>query len=382
MRNRAGTLTPRLNGEAQYTFFVPTPLQKVALRKMDSSFLALAARTSHKLGVLDALSSRIPDIDLFISMYIRKESLLSSQIEGTQATLDDILDPAAEKNSNLNIAEVLNYIRAVHYAVKRLNGIPLCCRLLRETHEILLRGGRGSHKEPGEFRRSQNWLGPAGSTIKTAAYIPPAPEEMTAALGELEKFINSNEPEMDPLIKAGLIHYQFETIHPFLDGNGRIGRLLITLFLCNEGILTRPALYISHYLKLNRVEYFDRLAEVRRKGNYEQWLRFFITALHETADDALGTLDELSKLREKCRAKIEKLGKKAGKCRVLFDYLERSPIIDIGKTAGELKLSYNTVAKAASLLCGSGILRPARNVKRNRTFVYTKYLEILRRGTG
>ena len=379
--NKAGTFRINLTGEAQYKSFVPTPLLGNKLVEVDDELLSLLTKTNHILGFLDGTASRLPNIDQLISMYIRKEALLSSQIEGTQATLDDILDPSAEENQNLNVTEVLNYIRAANYAVSRRLELPLCNRLLLEIHEVLLEGIRGSEKNPGEFRRSQNWIGPGGSTIKTAVYIPPSPDDMSTALSDLEKFINEDD-NIDFIIKAALIHYQFETIHPFLDGNGRVGRLLITLFLMECKIITRPALYISYFLKMNRIEYYDRLMEVRYKGNYEQWVKFFTKAVLLSAEDALETIYKLLALREKNTVKIEKLGKFSKNAQVLCDYLEQSPIIDIGKTAKALSLSYNTVAKSALLLTELGILVQTTQKKRGRVFAYEEYLSVLREGTG
>jgi Fic family protein len=341
------------------------------------------------LGVLDVLSSRIPDIDLFIAQYVRKEALLSSQIEGTQATLDDILNPEAEQNRNLDVSEVVNYIRALHFALDRMKELPLCCRLFRETHGILLAGRRGGGKAPGEFRRTQNWLGPAGSVINTARYVPPAPEDMAPALDELEGFINAKDDGMslnaDPLVRAALIHYQFETIHPFLDGNGRIGRLLIILYLMEKELLSKPVLYISYFLKLNRGEYYERLSRVRARGDYEQWIDFFIRAVHDTAVDAIETIDALMTLRDRNAAKIETLGRSAKAAQKLYTYIEQNPILDIGKTAAALGLSFNTVTKAVENLMTLGILRQTgkdgRAAARNRTFACEEYLEILRKGT-
>lgn len=217
---------------------------------MDEEIIFLLVKANRTLGILDALSSRIPNINLFVSMYVRKEALLSSQIEGTQATLDDILDPELENNTNSNVADVINYIKAVWYATNRLQELPLCNRLLREIHKVLLEDMRGGEKNPGEFRYSQNWIRSQGSTLKNATYIPPNPDDMEIAMSDLEKFINC-EDDLDALIKIALIHYQFETIHPFLDGNGRIGRLLITLFLREKQLLNYPTLYISYFLKRN-----------------------------------------------------------------------------------------------------------------------------------
>jgi len=381
MGNRAGQTVTQLSGELKYQSFLPTPLQDVKLEDMGGEFQALLANTSRLIGRLDGISSSIPDIDLFISMYVRKEALLSSQIEGTQATLDDILDPEAEENQNVNVSEVLNYIKAADYAIERMKELPLCLRLLKETHDILLSGIRGSEKNPGEFRRSQNWIGPAGSTLKTASFIPPSVDDMNVALGELEKYINLDESAPDTLIRAALIHYQFETIHPFLDGNGRIGRLLIILYLIQKQILQKPILYISYFLKLNRLDYYERLTMVRNSGNYEQWVKFFIQALYQTVDDALITIEILIALREKNRNKIAGLGRSAKSARRVYDYIEKSPIIDIGKTSNELQLPFTTVSRAVDHLCQLGILQLTETVKRNRCFAYEEYLAILRKDT-
>jgi Fic family protein len=241
-------------------------------------------------------------------------------------------------------------------------------------------GVRGHEKQPGEFRHSQNWIGAAGSSLKTARYIPPSPEEMTKAMSDLEKYINSQD-KLDLLIRAALIHYQFETIHPFLDGNGRMGRLLITLFLMKEKVLSTPVLYISYYLKKNRVEYYDRMTEVRTKGNYEQWIKFFLQALLESADDAIVTIDKLSILHENNKLIIDRMGRKGKNVSLVFNYLETNPIIDIGKTSEALNIAFNTTASAVAHLIEAGILVQTSNANRNRTFAYEAYLNVLRKGT-
>ena len=360
---------------------MPTPLQEVKLEDMGGEFLSLLSKTSRLIGRIDGVSSSIPDIDLFISMYVRKEALLSSQIEGTQATLDDILDPEADENQNMHVSEVLNYIKAADYAMERMKELPLCVRLLKEAHKILLTDIRGNEKNPGEFRRSQNWIGPVGSTIKTARFIPPTVGDMDAAMGELEKYINADDPAPDVLIRAALIHYQFETIHPFLDGNGRIGRLLIILYLIQKQVLSKPVLYISYFLKLNRTEYFDRLSLTRNNGNYEQWVNFFIQALYQTADDAIDAIEKLIALRERNLKIIMQLGRSAKSARLLYGYIERSPIIDIRKTSSALYLPFTTVSRAVEKLCQLNILRLTESVKRNRCFAYQDYLDILRKDT-
>ena len=380
MINRAGREKHNMSGEAAYTSFVPAPLPPKPPLELDTDTLTVLVRANRQLAALEGIAARIPNMPLFVSMYVRKEALMSSQIEGTQATLEDVLDPLLEANTNCNVADVVNYIKATDYAVKRLDTLPLCNRLLRETHAVLMEGVRGQEKYPGEFRRSQNWIGGQGSSLKTARYIPPSPEDMEIAMSDLEKYINADDGQ-DDLIRAALIHYQFETIHPFLDGNGRIGRLLITLYLMERRLLTSPALYISYFLKRNRVEYYDRMSEVRRSGNYEQWVRFFLKAVEECAKDAIETIDKLNALHEKDSATVSVMGRAAKNAALVFAYLEANPIIDIGKTAQALGLSFNTVSAAVKRLAEAGILTQTEAANRNRTFAYEAYLEILRNGT-
>ena len=380
MSNRAGHYETQGVGELAYKAFVPAPLPPSPPIEIDEELGALLADASRQLAVLETLSAKIPGMGLFVSMYVRKEALMSSQIEGTQATLEDILDPLIEDNANRDAAEVVNYVKAAEFAIKRLEELPLCSRLLRETHAVLMSGVRGGEVCPGEFRRSQNWIGGAGSTIKTAAYIPPAPNDMEEAMGSLEKYMNAQDGAA-PLVRAALIHYQFETIHPFLDGNGRIGRLLITLYLMEEKALSSPALYISYFLKKNRVEYYDRMTEVRKKGNYEQWVKFFLRAALESAKDAATAIGKLALLHEKNARAVSSMGRAAKNAMRVFCYLEANPIIDIGKTADALGLSFNTVASAVRRLMDAGILAPAKRAERGRTFAYEEYLAILRRGT-
>ena len=380
MRNRAGRFRTNLSGEAAYQSFVPAPLPPVPEVAMNEDMVKALVDANKSLASLESISSRIPNIELFVSMYVRKEALMSSQIEGTQATLEDVLDPMIESNTNRNVADVVNYIKATEYAINRLQTLPLCNRLIRETHAVLMENVRGQEKNPGEFRHSQNWIGGMGSTLKNARYIPPNPEDMETAMFDLEKYMNS-EDRLDTLIRAALIHYQFETIHPFLDGNGRVGRLLITLFLMEHKVLTTPALYISYYLKKNRVEYYDRMTEVRNKGNYEQWILFFLTALLESSQDAIDTIDKMTELHNKNVRVISEMGRAKVNTRRLFDYLESNPIIDIRKTSDALDLSFNTVSTAVKRLVDAGILIQIENARRNRTFAYEEYLDILREGT-
>jgi len=378
--NRAGEYKSNMSGELRYESFVPQPLPPDPPIEIDGEMVRLLSKANRSVGILEVISNQVPDVDLFVSMYVRKEALLSSQIEGTQATLDDILDPNLEENVNQNVADVINYIKASQHAVARLAELPICSRLLLETHAILMSGLRGDDKYPGEFRRSQNWIGPAGSTLKTARYIPPTPDDMLDAMSDLEKYIHRDH-DLDALIKIALIHYQFETIHPFLDGNGRLGRLLIALYLKEQKLLSHDTLYISYFLKRNRIEYYDRLNEVRQKGNYEQWVKFFLQAVDESALDALATIEQLVVLHQKNINLVLKTGKAAKSILKVFQYLERNPIIDINKTRVAFNLSFNTVSNAINVLQDIGILRLTENIRRNRVFAYEAYLRILRKGT-
>ena len=381
MTNRAGTFVSNLSGEMAYESFRPAPLPPNPPIEVSGELLTKLIDANKKIATLEGLSSRIPNMELFISMYVRKEALLSSQIEGTQCTLEDILNPMIEDNTNRDVSDVVNYIRATEFALDRLKTLPLCNRLIKETHAVLLESVRGQEKNPGEFRYSQNWIGGQGSTLKNARYIPPNPEDMLTAMSDLEKYINSDNP-LDPLIQAALIHYQFETTHPFLDGNGCVGRLLITLFLMEKGILSTPALYISYYLKMNRIEYYDRMTQVRRTGDYEQWISFFLQAFADSAEDAIHTIDRLTALHDKSTKLFDSLTKRQ-RTSVLkvFSYLESNPIIDIQKTATTLEMSYNTVSKVVSILIEDGILKQTDKSGKAKIYSYTEYLDILRKDT-
>ena len=381
MNNRAGCFITNLSGEMAYQSFRPNPLPPEPPIEMSNEMIAKLVDANRKLATLDGLSSRIPNMDLFVSMYVRKEALLSSQIEGTQCTLDDILNPFAEENTNLNVSDVVNYIRAEEFAINRLQTLPLCNRLIKETHAVLMEGVRGQEKNPGEFRYSQNWIGGQGSTLRNARYIPPNPEDMINAMSDLEKYMNG-EDSLDPLIQAALIHYQFETTHPFLDGNGQVGRLLITLFLMEKKILSTPSLYISYFLKMNRIEYYDRMTQVRKTGDYEQWILFFLQALSDSAEDAIQTIDELTKIHNRNAQKFENMTKRQQANAMNFlIYLEKNPIIDIQKTAAALNLSYNTVAKSVALFVDNGILQQTEKSGRSKIYSYVDYLAVLRKDT-
>lgn len=378
--NRAGKFVDNLTGEATYQSFKPNPLPPVPEILLDEEIVKLVVDANRQLAKLDIASQLISNADLFITMYVRKEALISSQIEGTQCTLDDVLDPEVDMNANLDVSDVVNYVKATQYAIQRLENLPLCCRLMKEVHEKLMEGVRGQDKTPGEFRHSQNWIGPANCSLKDARYIPPNVQDMEEAMSDLERYMNENV-EYDPLIRAALIHYQFETIHPFLDGNGRIGRLLILLYLMEQKVLSKPVIYISYFLKKNQVEYYDRISEVRRSGNFEQWIKFFLEAVSKAATDSLESIRQLSILHDKNIARLPISNRKKDNLRAVFEYIEQYPIIDIKRTAKELGISYNTAATVVKKLVELGILQETTNRARDRVFAYEEYLDILRKDT-
>ncbi|MDD3058507.1 MAG: Fic family protein [Sphaerochaeta sp.] len=380
MENRAGSFTSNLYGEMAGQSYLPFPLPPNPAVMTDDEMMQLLVHANRWIAKLESIASLIPHIALFVSMYVRKEAVMSSQIEGTQCTLEDVLDPNLESNANRDVADVIKYIKATDYAINRLQELPLCNRLIRETHAVLMNGVRGQEKCPGEFRTSQNWIGGEGVSLNKARFIPPHPDDMVVAMSDLEKYMNAPDT-LDVLVRASLIHYQFETIHPFLDGNGRIGRLLITLFLLKQKSLTTPALYISYFLKKNRMEYYDRLTLVRTKGEYEQWIKFFLRAVSESAQDAYENIIRLAKLHDEHVARIVALGRARLTALRLFSYLERNPIMEIKRTAQSLGLSFNTVASAVNRLVDIGILVQSGGDKRYRTFNYKEYLDILREGT-
>lgn len=382
-KERAGKSVKQLSGKLAYYSFHPSKLPPIPEIEIDSELTEKLIKAYRVLAILDDRAMHIPNIELFISMYVQKEALLSSQIEGTQATLEDIFNPNISENINSDVDDVINYIKATKYAIQRLDTLPLCSRLLLETHEVLLSGVRGREKNPGEFRKSQNWIGGAGSTIKTARYIPPDVLYMQEALSDLEKYMNT-DGGLDDLIKIALIHYQLETIHPFLDGNGRVGRLLIVLYLLEKKAIKTPSLYLSFYLKENRIEYYDRMTVVRESGDYEQWVKFFIEGIYVSGQSAIETADELIAIRNSNleRLEAEKYTKRTHETMIkVFGYLEAHPIIEIGKTAKDLSLSYNTVASAVSRFEALGILSLVNNQDRNKVYSYDDYISILRSGT-
>ena len=362
--------------------FIPPPLPPAPPVRMDR-LNSLLESANLALGRLDGMTSILPDTDLFLYMYVRKEALLSSQIEGTQSSLSELLlfERAELPGVTLDdVQDVANYVAAMEHGLARMReGFPISLRLIREIHEKLLSKGRGSKRQPGEFRRSQNWIG--GSRPGNAVFVPPPPGQVPDLMSDLEKFIHADTPEIPALIKAGLVHVQFETIHPFLDGNGRLGRLLINFLLCTQGILKEPILYLSLYLKTHRQTYYDLLQRVRERGDWEAWLAFFLEGIAETSRQAADTALELHDLFEADRRRIERLGRPAASALRVHQRLQRNPLVAIGDAARDLRLSPPTVANAVRHLGNLGILRETTGKQRGRLFVYDAYLDILNRGT-
>lgn len=379
--SRSGQFVSNLSGRLSYQSFKPSDLPPTPKIFIDDTLSQKMNEAYHLLGKLDGISKLIPNKDLFISMYVRKEALLSSQIEGTQATLDDIFDPHLEQNMNLDVEEVIQYLKALHHANSLLEKLPISIRLIKEIHQVLLSSSRGMEKEPGELRRTQNWIGPQGSSLRNAKYIPPNIHDMMDSLTNLESYIHQ-EDSTDALIKIALIHYQFETIHPFIDGNGRLGRLLISILLKHYGLLEADTLYLSYYLKRNRIEYYDRLMDVRLKGHYETWISFFTEGVIESSKHALNTIEALLDLRKKYLEQLNTLqGKTKQTALLLFAYIESHPIIDIKQASIGINKAFNTVSSAIETFEGFGILKQVDGNKRYRIFAYEPYLSILRDGT-
>jgi Fic family protein len=335
------------------------------------------------LGRLDGVTALLPDTDLFLYSYVRKEAVLSSQIEGTQSSLSDLLLFEVEEAPGVpadEVTEVSNYVAALEHGLSRIRGgFPLSGRLIREMHERLLASGRGASSEPGQYRRTQNWIG--GTRPGSAVYVPPPPELVQDAMSQLERFLHDQPERTSTLVKAALAHVQFETIHPFLDGNGRVGRLLITLLLCAEGVLGEPLLYLSLYLKQHRQQYYDLLTEVRLTGNWEGWLAFFAEAVRETASSAVMTARRIVELFEQDRVKVGGLGRIAGSALRVHQQLQRRPLATVSGLVEQTGLSTPTVGKVLDALTRAGIVREITGRRRWRVFAYDRYLALLNEGT-
>jgi Fic family protein len=372
--HRAGRFLRQPRG---YLAFVPAALPPNPPLDLDVEMVQLLSAADQAVGRLDGIVKTVPDPDIFVAMYVRREAVLSSQIEGTQSTLEDLLAAELGPTSRAipdDVDEIVNYVSAMNYGLRRLAELPLSLRLIREIHKELLRGERGRHATPGEFRTSQNWIGPPGSTLNQATFVPPPVPEMTEALSDLEKYLHSDSG-FPLLIDVALTHAQFESIHPFLDGNGRVGRLLITFMLVHSGAIRAPLLYLSYYFKLHRSEYYDRLMAVRQRGDWEGWVRFVLRGIAETATQAAETADRLFDLRERHRtlAVEHQLGQNALQ---LISLLFRRPIVNVNLVQAELDIAWATANKLIGQFEDLGLVREITGRRRSRVFRYDPYLAL------
>jgi Fic family protein len=371
---RAGRYQQQPTG---YRAFIPAALPPNPPVRLDGRLPTLLSRADLALGRLDGSIQTLPNPDLFVFMYVRKEAVLSSQIEGTQSSLQDLLSAEAKlfaPERPRDVAEVVNYVSAMNYGLARLKDLPVSVRLIREVHERLLINVRGSHLTPGELRRSQNWIGPGGCTLEEAIFVPPPPEVVPEALGDLERFIHERAG-LPLLIKIGLAHAQFETIHPFLDGNGRVGRLLITLLLCQNGILQKPVLYLSHFFKRHRQMYYELLQATREQGSFEEWLEFFLTGIAEVSTEATITARRILSLREQNRIVIaDRLGRAAGNGHRVIEYLFEHPIVSVNEVRNLIGITYPAANQLVERLVDIGILAEITRRSRNRRFRYDPYI--------
>ena len=376
LQARAGRLIQQRTG---YSAFIPSPLPPQPPVALTGALQALLSNADRALGRLDGSIQTLPNPDLFVLMYVRKEAVLSSQIEGTQSSLQDLLAAEAKvfaQEGSHDVAEVINYVKAMNHGLARLEKLPVSVRLIREIHEKLLTDVRGSKLTPGELRRSQNWIGPAGCTLAEAAFVPPPPEEVPEALGALERFLHQDD-DIPLLIKVGLAHVQFERIHPFLDGNGRVGRLLITFLLCERGVLLKPVLYLSYYFKHHRQSYYDHLQAVRDSGDWEGWLAFFLRGIAEVSAQATETARCILELREKHRTLItEHFGRAAGNGHRVLEHLYKRPIISVKEVRTITGTSNPAANQLVQKLVKHGILIEFTGQKRNRRFRYDSYIRL------
>jgi Fic family protein len=382
MADRLGTHHGTAAGGEKVRAYVPPPLPPEPPLMLTGLIERLGA-ADRALGRLDGASLLLPNRELFLYMYVRKEAVLSSQIEGTQSSLNDLLQFESDVSSGApldDVREVSNYVAAMMHGLERLDTLPLSLRLIREMHEILLDSGRGSGLAPGEFRTTQNWIG--GTRPGNAVYVPPPPHVLMPALGEFEKFIHAETPSIPPLIKAGLLHVQFESIHPFLDGNGRIGRLLITLFLCAQGVMREPLLYLSLYFKEHRAQYYQLLQEVRERGAWEAWLEFFLEGVAETANAAFETASRATSLFADDRARLAALSDSAGSILRLHEALKTSPIATAAALTRMTGLTMPTVNLGIEKLRAAGIAKEITGKRRGRVFAYEAYLALLESSAG
>lgn len=376
---RAGLYVMQPEG---YRAFIPAPLPPSPKINMDEEMWTLLSQADRALGRLDGATEMLPDPDIFVFMYVRKEAVLSSQIEGTQASLLDVLEyeaRAIENGQPKDVVEVSNYVTAMNYGLERLKDIPVSLRLIREIHEKLLVGVRGGERLPGEFRKSQNYIGPPGCKLAEAVYVPPPPNEMRGALDNLEKFLHDKSP-MPTLLKFAVAHSQFETIHPFLDGNGRIGRLLITFLLCEKGILKKPLLYLSHYFRTHRNEYYDKLQMVRDKGDWEGWIKFFLNGVYVVSKESTQTARDIITMREEHRALVmSKHGRGTKSSLKLLESLYSMPIVSVSGVSKTTGLTFPNANTLVDKFCSLGLLVEITGKKKNRVYAYDPYLEIFKK---
>ncbi|NCC85129.1 MAG: Fic family protein [Clostridia bacterium] len=376
LHHRAGRYMAQPSG---YRTFIPAPLPPEPPIHIEGEIQALLSLADRALGRLDGSIQTLPNPDLFVFMYVRKEAVLSSQIEGTQSSLQDLLAAEAHiysPESPKDVDEVVNYVAAMNYGLDRLRELPLSIRLIKEIHERLLQGVRGARLTPGELRRSQNWIGPGGCSLNEATFVPPPPHEVPGALGALETFLHAKS-ELPQLIRIGLAHAQFETIHPFLDGNGRMGRLLITFLLCQQEILIKPVLYLSHFFKQHRTAYYEHLQAVRDHGQWEQWLAFFLRGVASVSREATETARRILALREEHRAAVTShLGRAAGNGHRVLESLYERPIVSVAEVQTLTGTTFTAANNLVSRLVALGILQEVTGYKRNRVFRYQPYIAI------
>lgn len=376
MAGRAGRYIQQPTG---YRAFIPNPLPPEPLIKIGGDLQKLLSNADFALGRLDGAIQTLPNPDLFVYMYVRKEAVLSSQIEGTQSSLQNLLTAEAklfDPDTPSDVNEVLNYVRAMNYGLQRLAELPVSVRLIREIHRELMHGVRGGHLTPGELRTTQNWIGPSGCTLREATFVPPPPHEVPQALADLERYLHRPE-DLPILIRVGLAHAQFETIHPFLDGNGRIGRLLITFLLVEKKLLSRPVLYLSYYFKRHRAEYYERLQAVRDTGDWEGWLAFFLKGVAEVSGQAAETAAAILRMREEYRAKItDRLGRAAGSGHRVMDKLFEHPIVTVATVRKWLNVTQAAANTLVRNLVEMGLLKEITGYARNRRFRFDPYLRL------
>lgn len=374
---RAGRYVSQPTG---YRAFIPAPLPPEPSIALGGPIPALLSQAERELGRLDGSVITLPDPDLLVYGYIRKEAVLSSQIEGTQSSLQDLLRAEAEwmdETTPRDVDEVVNYVRAMKHGLTRLSELPVSIRLIKEIHGVLLDGVRGGRLQPGELRSSQNWIGPGGAPLSLATFVPPPPHEVPAALGALESFLHQQD-DLPPLVRVALAHVQFETIHPFLDGNGRVGRLLITFLLVEMGILQQPVLYLSHYFRQHRSTYYDKLQAVRDKGAWEDWLDFFLRGVVDVAREATGTARSILQMREAHRSIItQQLGRAAGNGHLVLEALFTRPIVTVADVMEITGSSFVPANNLVSRLEQARILKEVTGFARNRRFQYDAYLQLL-----